>query len=370
MAWTSTGLNQHAKPADRETVGLCCPGSPIACGASGSPTVSSRLAEQGARSENWPSRARLLRRLGIGGVAAAALVLQAFAQRELSAVRQQLGESVELVYAPPRRFLEVVSLGYRNALANVLWFRTIDYFGRHYRSDRTYPWLAEMCDRVTDLDPHAEYVYRFGGLILPWEANEVDAGIALLEKGTRNLPDSWQLHYLLGFSYYFFRDDLERASAALRAAIRCPDAPPFLGGLLAVIEAAHRGPEQALQFLEQAYATAQIPEMREMLYQQILELRFARELGELQQLVRSYQERNGRFPSGWQELADLGWVAGTPIDPFGDPYVIDPNTGQVASRSGRQPRKLGSSQMREAILRGSSRPGNSNETGTRSTRAE
>ena len=63
-----------------------------------------------------------------------------------------------------------MALGWRNALADVLWFRTISYFGAHYRSDHTYPWLASMCDLVTDLDPRAEHVYRFAGVILPWEA--------------------------------------------------------------------------------------------------------------------------------------------------------------------------------------------------------
>ena len=117
----------------------------------------------------------------------------------------------ELVYLPPARFLKLVSLGYQHALADVLWFRTTGYFGRHYRSDRIYPWLAYMCNVVTDLDPAAQHVYRFAGLILPWEADGVDDGIALLEKGSRNLPDAWELSYMLGFSYYFFKDDLATA---------------------------------------------------------------------------------------------------------------------------------------------------------------
>ncbi len=295
----------------------------------------------------------LIRR-GLLLLALAALIgAQVVSQQRLRTERDRLGQAAERVYAPPAGFLQAVSLGYRHALANALWFRTIDYFGRHYRSDRTYPWLAEMCDRVTDLDPSAEHVYRFAGLILPWEANDVDAGIALLEKGTRNLPHSWQIHYLLGFSYYFFRDDLERASESLRTAIQCPDAPPFLGGLLAVIEAAHRGPEQALAFLQQAYASAQIPEMKDMLQQQMSELRFAAELAQLQHLVDRYRAEIGAAPADWRPFQQLGWLSGEPVDPFGDPYVIEPGTGKVASRSGRKPRKLGSSQMREAILRGS-----------------
>jgi len=145
---------------------------------------------------------------------AATLWLSTALDRDLSART----DVAELVYLPPTRFLRAVSLGYEEALANVLWFRTISYFGGHYQSDRIYPWLAAMCNAVTDLDPRAEHVYRFGGVILPWEADRIDDGIALLEKGVHNMPDSWQLQYMLGFSYYFFSDDLSAASRALRTA--------------------------------------------------------------------------------------------------------------------------------------------------------
>src|SRR5438132_1710614 len=119
------------------------------------------------------------------GITASVLVLVhadgALERRQ--AVTQQ--ESTELVYVPPAKFLKVVALGYQHTLADLLWFRTISYFGHHYWGNRVYPWLGYMCDVVTDLDPRAEHVYRFGGLILPWEADRVDDGIALLQKGTR-----------------------------------------------------------------------------------------------------------------------------------------------------------------------------------------
>jgi hypothetical protein len=149
----------------------------------------------------------------------------------------------EFVYLPPSQFLRAVALRYEHVLANVLWFRTISYFGQHYHTDRAYPWLAHMCQTVTDLDPSAEDVYRFGGVILLWEADRVDDGIALLEKGACNLPDSWRLHYVLGFSYYFFKDDVDAASGELAVAARLPDqgavqaALACLAGTAACVEA-------------------------------------------------------------------------------------------------------------------------------------
>lgn len=286
--------------------------------------------------------------LAVGALGSGLIV----ARDQLARERAQLGEPPELVYAPPAAFLEVVSLGYRHALANVLWFRTIDYFGRHYRKDRLYPWLAEMCDRVTDLDPAAEHVYRFGGVILPWEANDIDAGIALLEKGVRNLPQSWSLRYMLGFSYYFFRDDLEAASRELRTALTLPGAPGFLAGLLAVVDSAHRGPEAALQFLEAALQSAAVPEVRETIQQQIRELEFARAWGTLESALSQYRRAFGHPPPDLDALVHAGVLDRIPADPFGGQFTVDPDSGQLRSSSGRTPKKLGSSKMREAILKG------------------
>ncbi|GIW46052.1 MAG: hypothetical protein KatS3mg077_3334 [Candidatus Binatia bacterium] len=295
---------------------------------------------------------RWLARLAFLCLGAAAATTAWWAQARLASERAALPEPPELVYAPPGKFLEVVSLGYRHALADILWFRTIDYFGRHYRKDRVYPWLAEMCQRVTDLDPAAIHVYRFGGVILPWEANEVDAGIALLEKGVRNLPASWELRYMLGFSYYFFRDDLEAASRELRAALALPDAPGFLAGLLAVIDAAHHGPEAAIEFLQAALATTRVPEVRETIREQLKELEFARNWGTLERAIEAYRNSFGRPPDHIEKLVQTGILAHVPDDPFGGQFRIDPTTGAVRSTSGRTPKKLGSSKIREAILKG------------------
>ncbi len=255
----------------------------------------------------------------------------------------------ELVYAPPSRFLQVVSLGYRHVLGDVLWFRAINYFGEHYKGDRIYPWLYHMCDRVTDLNPRARYVYRFGGLILPWEAELVDEGIALLQKGVRNLPESWEMPYLLGFTYYFFKNDLDAASQALRRAIATPNAPAFLSDLLAVIDATHHGPQNAVAFLQAAARNIATPEVREALHERIRELWLTSDVLELQAAVDRFRMDHGHNPADLLDLFLSGYMAYIPHEPFGGRYLLDTTSGRVYSSSGRQPRRLGSSPVREAI---------------------
>jgi tetratricopeptide (TPR) repeat protein len=268
--------------------------------------------------------------------------------------RRQPSGAAELVYLPQARYLKLMSLGYNNVLADVLWFRTISYFGTHYRSDRTYPWLAHMCELVTDLDPRAQHVYRFAATILPWEAGQADAGIRLLRKGVEALPDSWLLHYWLGFSYYFFQNDFESATKYLRIAARLPDAHPKVSKLAALLAAQHYGPEVTMQFLAEIRDSAYSEEVRQIVTENMRELRLASHLEQLDKAIAAYRERHRAPPPTVAALVDDGWITQIPHDPFGGTYEIDPASGKARSSTGRTPSRLHQSKLRQKHLRGES----------------
>ena len=257
------------------------------------------------------------------------------------------------VYLPKAEYLRPMALGWQNALADVLWFRTISYFGEHYHSDRTYPWLASMCDLVTDLDPRALHVYRFAGVILPWEADQADAGIRLLEKGLRQFPDSWLLHYFLGFNHLFFKNDHARALEHLRTAIALPGVHPAIARLASVLAAEQYGPEATLAFLTEMQANAE-GDVRAVIAEPVREAQLAADLARLGAARDAYVERLGRAPASPQALVDAGLLAALPSDPFGGRYEFDPRSGEPLSTSGHTPSKLHRSQIRERAQRGES----------------
>lgn len=260
----------------------------------------------------------------------------------------------EPVYLPRAEYLRPMSLGWQNALADVLWFRTISYFGEHYRSDRTYRWLADMCELVTDLDPRAEHVYRFAGFILPWEANQADAGIRLLEKGARQFPDSWSLQYFLGFQAYFFKNDYAKALAHLRRAIQLPGVHPSVAQLIAVLAAEQYGPDTTLEFLSELQRNVDSPDLRALVAEKIQEAQLASALQRINAALDDYEARYGHTPLTPDALVDAGLLAAVPSDPFGGVFVIDPLSGSARSSTGREPSRLHQSKTRERALRGES----------------
>jgi hypothetical protein len=246
----------------------------------------------------------------------------------------------EVVYLPDARHLRPLMLGWNNVLADVLWFRAISYFGDHYESDHTYPWLAHMCEIVTDLDPRAEHVYRFAGVILPWEAHQVDAGIHLLEKGVHNLPDSWLLRYQLGMAYFFFKHDTAKASEHVAVAVTLPGVHPVVARLAALLSAEHQGATTTLEMLKSMREQADSPQLRDVLDQTIREAQAAADIERLGPLVATYRERTGRLPATLADLVATGLLRGVPPDPLGGHYLIDQTTGRVSSSTGRTPLQL------------------------------
>lgn len=290
----------------------------------------------------------------------AAALIAAGATVRATAVRidaaRQVARGTGPIYLPRAEYLRPMSLGWANVLADLLWFRTISYFGEHYRSDRTYPWLAHMCDLVTDLDPRAEHVYRFAGVILPWEAEQAEAGIRLLEKGTRTFPDSWLLHYYLGFNHFFFRNDPERAIESLRTAARLPGAHHAVARLAAVLSAEQYGPETTLAFLDELAEEVQSGDLREVVRAQQDEARLAADLARIDAAAAAYRERTGTPAPSVGALVEAGFLAAVPADPFGGVYEIDPETGAARSSSGRKPSRLHQSRNREKLRGGESAP--------------
>ena len=262
--------------------------------------------------------------------------------------------TARFVYLPKAEYLRPMSLGFANVLADILWFRAINYFGLHYRSDRLYPWLAHMCDLVTDLDPRAEHVYRFAGVILPWESGEADEGIRLLEKGTRTFPDSWLLNYWLGFNYYFFKSDFAKAAFYLDRAASLPGAHPNAARLAALLYERQYGPETALAFLSEMERNADSDQMREVVRRNIIEARLADDIERLNDAVTAYRNEFGRIPASVAALVEAGLISQPPVEPFGGSYVIDPRSGTVSSSSGRLPPRLHESPLRAKVLRGDS----------------
>ena len=143
-----------------------------------------------------------------------------------------LGEDV--AYIPfDASLMRLLSPADPDFIADLMWLRTAYYFGKHALTDRKYPSLFHLVDVITDLSPKWEYPYLFGAVILPTEADAMEEGVYLIDKGLARFPENWELWFYRGFFLWHVQEDLVSAAQSLHEASLLPGAPPYVARLSA-----------------------------------------------------------------------------------------------------------------------------------------
>ena len=246
-----------------------------------------------------------------------------------SAYQDQVSSEAEVLYLPDKRAVELLSFGYRNALADYLWFKTISYFGKHYERDRDYQWMAHMCDLVTELNPLADHVYLFCGSMLSWEAKNYKGAVQILSKAIEANPANWIYYYYRGFNYMYFLNDNEKARDDFIAAAKLPNAHPLVQRLAAKKISMLNNPETAIEFLTDMVKKTEDPKARDALIEKLKELRRKNDIALLTKGVEMFTEREGRRPNSLKDLIDAGIVTALPPSPSGAPYSYNRKENRV-----------------------------------------
>jgi len=270
---------------------------------------------------------------------AAALSAVTPAKYELRTARAQLSSASAKqppLYLPSLRYVKLVAFGYYGFFSNVLWFKTLAYFGAHFESDRDYRWLGEMCDLTTSLDPRARHVYEFCSTMLAWIAKEPEKSAALLTKGIEAEPAYWRYLYLRGFNYWYFLRRSDLAEKDLTAAAALPDAPSFVASLASRLIAKEQNAQTAVSFLNELIANTNDQTAKTALRRKLKRAKISRDIELLERAIERYVNHHAQKPLSIDQLIESGMIKGIPLDPYGQPYIIDSNTGAVRTKSGKK----------------------------------
>jgi hypothetical protein len=226
--------------------------------------------------------------------------------------------------------------GFEALAADLYWLRTVQYFGsqRVFDTEKRFELLYPLIDITTTLDPRLEMAYRYGATFLsePWPtgAGRPREGVAILERGVRELPKSWRLRQDLGFFHFLFLNDAQRASEVMMEASRIEGAPAWLLEALAgdiLLKGGDRA--AARRMWQQIHQQAEEGILRENAAFRLQILDALDRADALQALVKEYEQRLGRKPATLDELRQAGLLPVSPVDPTGVPFDYDARTGTV-----------------------------------------
>ena len=130
----------------------------------------------------------------------------------------------ERLYFPSGEFLVESSLGFREAMADWLWFRFIQYYGEFKAGRNDLRYLDLMIDSITRLDPRFVRAYHLASLIYWSDFARYGKSYDILRRGILANPDNASLRFQIGFMRYVLDADYPRAAHWFEMAGRCSDA--------------------------------------------------------------------------------------------------------------------------------------------------
>ena len=115
-------------------------------------------------------------------------------------------------YLPPSKWLRVFSLGYTEAAADLVWGRTILYFGEKMAGNSDEGASAYFMNYLlsaVDLDPKFRSCYTDGSTLTLFQNHgrvtmkSIQMALDLLERGISAFPDDGEIFFTLGFMHYY-----------------------------------------------------------------------------------------------------------------------------------------------------------------------
>ncbi|MEO6775695.1 MAG: hypothetical protein ABI467_22225 [Kofleriaceae bacterium] len=236
-------------------------------------------------------------------IAAVALVGARFA-REAAGARQDLAAEP---YAPSPASAPLVSLGFRELTADLLWIRLTGYFGS---PDSTADGVAALVEAIIALDPSFHRPYEYGAraiTIAPHGVTQASfrRALAVLEQGITQFPDDWKLPYLAGQIY---TQDLvtkdpaqqrawdERGTLLTESAIRKPGAPLEAATWVAYMQTKLGQRDRAINDLRELLLVTRDDSARKALVEKLAKLADS----DSTEIAAEVFEQRERFDAAWQ----------------------------------------------------------------------
>jgi hypothetical protein len=247
-----------------------------------------------------------------------------------------MNQEVVPLYLPKLEAVKKITLGYEHFASSLLWFTTLHYFGSQFEAKKSMPWFGHMCELVTELDPRARHVFEFCGTLLSWIAREPKRCIQLLTKGIENDPEHWRYYYLRGFTYWYFLEDMERARHDLVYASKIKEAPLFLSSLAARLISTHDDIGNAISFLKASIENTEDLNAKAALEERLQLAYVSNDIRRLMRLIQNYEGVYQKKPESLLRLVEEGYLSEVPLDPFGEAYLYDSNSGEIVSTQGKK----------------------------------
>ena len=271
-------------------------------------------------------RGRLLGLLALTG-----LLLATVMQGRYDSTVDYFSERNAFVSLPSGKTLKVLSFGYQNLAADLLFIWSIQFYS-NYQIRNRFDYLERVYDTITDITPQYKEPYIIGSMIMAMEARDIPMALRLLDKGSERNPAEYMFDQEAGFYCFKYLKDFPRAEQYYSRAAAKPGAPAYIKRMKAHLVYLRDDHEAAYQMWLDIYRHARDTLTRDSAINHLYQIRAESDLPLLQEKIAEFRQKFGRLPGELGELARAGLIREVPRDFAGEEYVYDPQQGTVTAQ--------------------------------------
>jgi hypothetical protein len=259
------------------------------------------------------------------------LLLAAVFQNRYDSTVSYMADRSTFVSLPSGQSLRILSFGYRNLTADLLFIWSIQFYSTYYLTNR-FDYLERIYNTITDITPQYKEPYIIGAMIMAFEAKDIPMALRLLDKGSRSMDQEWIFDHEAGYYCYKYLKDFTRAESYYARAASKPEAPAFLKRMEAHIVYLQDNPRVAYQMWLDIYNNARDRSEKEMAFNHLYQIKAEIDVPFLQQKITLFREKYQRFPASLAELVRTGIIPGIPRDFSGNDYLFDSQQGTIKAQ--------------------------------------
>lgn len=221
-------------------------------------------------------------------------------------------EQESLLYLPPAHHLDPMSLGYKEALADLVWLRAVVFAGNSINRNRS-NWLLRYVSTINHLAPNFRQPYVWGGVVSIYNGQAVhremiDQAVAIMREGVERFPEDHELLFNLGIILYRdyeslgdvdpeIIDSYKQEGVKLIRRAAAFGASPLIRRLAASLDTKDSNDALEAEFLRRQLLRADDPALQELLKRKLAQLDLSHEAEELEQAREAFiSEHAQAFP--------------------------------------------------------------------------
>jgi len=244
--------------------------------------------------------------------------------------RGYFSERDVFVTLPSGKTLRILSFGFRNLVADMLFIWSIQFYSTYYLTNASH-YIEHVFNTITDINPQYEEPYIVGSWIMALEVGDIKMAMRLLQKGSANMPDNFIFDYELGFYAYRDLKDYALAEKFFARAASKPGAPSHVVRKRAHMVYMEDDLQYAYQLWMDIYKKAKDRLELTVARNHLNQIKFEIDKKFLDQQIARFKQMYKRFPYELAELKKTGLVKEIPGDFYGKPYIYYPEKGTITA---------------------------------------